>query len=212
MSSGIRATVAFGDPAGCPVARFSAATDTVIDGVSTSVASGPDGPAVTEFLAEAAEPPEEVAAESVFSYGTEDIYRVTHAGACPCTCLGQFGCPIHRYAVEDGALTVVFHAEGFEQLQAVMGELREQYSVDVQRLLQPPLSGNPEERVFVNRGKLTDRQLEVLLTAYQQGYFERPKSANATEIADELGVSRSTFTEHLAAAQRKLFEDVLDGV
>ena len=65
--------------------------------------------------------------------------------------------------------------------------------------------------MFVNRGKLTDRQREVLQTAYKMGYFERPKRANATEIAAELDISQSTFTEHLVTAQRKILEDVLEG-
>jgi len=42
------------------------------------------------------------------------------------------------------------------------------------------------------------------------GYFERPKRANATEIAADLGIAQSTFTEHLMAAQRKLLRDVLE--
>jgi len=93
----------------------------------------------------------------------------------------------------------------------MMAALRDQYpSVDVQRLLQPPLDGSPEDRVFVNRGKLTDRQLEVLRVAYEMGYFERPKRANATEIAESLGIAQSTFTEHLVAAQRKLLGDLLE--
>jgi predicted DNA binding protein len=42
------------------------------------------------------------------------------------------------------------------------------------------------------------------------GYFERPKEANATEVAEALGIAQSTFTEHLMAAQRKLLDDVLE--
>ena len=92
-----------------------------------------------------------------------------------------------------------------------MATLRERFpSVDVQRLLQPPLEGTPEEQVFVNRGRLTDRQREVLQIAFERGYFERPRRANATELAAELDISGSTFTEHLVAAQRKILDDVLD--
>lgn len=218
MSSGIRATVAFGGPADCPVARFSSATSTTVDSVSTSVAA--EEPPVTEFLVDAdAAPPTETNSEQclepepVFSYGTAELYRVTHGEDCPCACLGEFGCPIHRYTAENGELTVVFHAEGFDQLQELMATLRERYpDVDVQRLLQPPLSGSPDDRVFINRGKLTDRQLEVLRKAYEEGYFEQPKRANATELAEQLGISQSTVTEHLVTAQKKLLEDILDGV
>ncbi|WP_049981202.1 helix-turn-helix domain-containing protein [Halolamina rubra] len=229
MSSGIRATVTFDTPAGCSVARFSAAADAEIDSVATSVATS--GAAVTEFLVDDASRPESGAdavdgspsqcsgeqvepvadAEPVFSYGSADVYRVEHAGDCPCTCLGQFDCPIHRFLASPTELTVVFHAETFEQLQDVTAALRERFpSMDVQQLLQPPLSGSPEDRRFVNCGKLTDRQQEVLRTAYDRGYFERPRGANATELAAELGISQSTFAEHLTAAQRKLFGDVFD--
>ncbi len=212
MSSGIRATVAFDDPSCCPIARASTATEGPIDQVSTSI-SKPDGPgAVTEFLADST-PPETVDATPTFGYGAATLYRIAHTGTqrCPCEVLGQHGCPVHRYVADNGRLTLVFHAADFETLQTVVGDLRESYPpVDVQRLLQPPLEGTPEERVFVNRGKLTDRQLEVLESAYEMGYFERPKRANATEVAEHLGIAQSTFTEHLMAAQRKLLADVLE--
>jgi DNA-binding CsgD family transcriptional regulator len=207
MSTGIRATVTFESPASCPVARFSTTADAEIDSVATSVSS--DGAPVTEFLVDGDRSIS--GAEPMFSYGSADVYRVEHAGDCPCTCLGEFGCPVHRFLADGGELTVVFHAERFEQLQEVMATLRDRFpSADVQQLLQPPLSGSPDDRRFVNRGKLTDRQLEVLRTAYREGYFERPRRANATELAEELGISQSTFTEHLVAAQGKLFEDVFD--
>lgn len=210
MSSGIRATVKFTDPDGCPIARRSESATGAIDQTSTSVALQGAAGSVTEFLV----PGDDDGEDAVFSYGTATVFRTVHEGdvTCPCECLGQFGCPVHRYVADDGDLTLVFHAADFGQLQEAMGELGERFEdVDVQRLLHPPLEGPPEERVFVNRGKLTDRQREVLETAYRMGYFERPKRANATEIAAELDITQSTFTEHLVTAQRKILEDVLEG-
>ncbi|MFU8869733.1 helix-turn-helix domain-containing protein [Natronococcus sp.] len=212
MSSGIRATVKVDSPEACPIARFSRETGTTIDQVSTSVSCGSEG-ATTEFLADVDVEFDGGVSGPVFSYGTTNLYRCSHDGEaeCPCECLGAYDCPVHRYRATDGDVTVVFHAADFDQLQAVMNEFRERYpGVDVQSLLQPPLSGTPEERIFVNRGKLTDRQYEVLETAYEMGYFERPKKANATEVAETLGITQSTFTEHLGAAQRKLLGDVLE--
>lgn len=211
MTSGIRATVAFSDPGDCPIAAASAEAETVIDQVSTSVSLPDSEGSVSEFLA--GDLPDSPEVTPTFSYGDRTLYRIDHDGeeCCPCECVGRFDCPIHRLVADGGTLTLVFHAADFETLQAVVGELRERYPpVDVQRLLQPPLEGTPEDRVFVNRGRLTDRQLEVLETAYQMGYFERPKAANATEIADKLGIAQSTFTEHLMAAQRKLLDDALE--
>jgi predicted DNA binding protein len=183
--------------------------------VSTNVTL-PDANSVTEFIAPSSLDQQDISdtdIDAVFSYGESTVYRTVHESPadCPCETVGSFDCPVHRYVADEGTLTLVFHAPNFESLQSIMATLREQYpSVDVQRLLQPPLDGSPEDRVFVNRGKLTDRQLEVLTVAYDRGYFERPKQANATEIAESLGIAQSTFTEHLVAAQRKLLGDLLE--
>ncbi len=212
MSDGIRATVSFVDPGECPIAAASQSVDERIEQVSTSVSLSTGEGSVSEFLAPGTIE-ENSRIEPIFSYGETTLYRTDHSppATCPCETLGEFGCPVHRYAAEDGTLTLVFHAPDFGTLQAIMNRFREQYPpVDVQRLLQPPLEGSPEDRVFVNRGKLTDRQLEVLTVAYDMGYFRRPKGANATEIAESLGIAQSTFTEHLVAAQRKILADLLE--
>lgn len=210
MCPGVRATVRFTDPGDCPLAACSSGLDAPIEQVSRS-ASPPDGPGtVTEFLAPAGIEHEHV--EPIFDYGSRSVYRVDHdAERCPSTSLGQHSCPVHRTVANDGDLTLVFHVPSFDQLQALMGELRDRHGpVDVRRLLQPPVAETPDQQVFVNRGKLTDRQREVLVAAYEMGYFERPKGANASELADELGIAQSTFTEHLVTAQRKLLEDILE--
>lgn len=212
MPAGIRATVSFSNPGDCPIAACSGETGTAIEQVSTSAALPDSEGSVTEFLTIAGVP-EDVDARPIFSYGERTLYRTDHDGdeRCPCECVGQFGCPVHRHRAREGKLTLVFHAEDFETLQDVVSALRDRYGpIDVERLLQPPFEGTPEERVFVDRAQLTARQVEALQTAYERGYFERPKGANATEVADELGITQSTFTEHLMNAQRKLLGQVLD--
>jgi predicted DNA binding protein len=42
------------------------------------------------------------------------------------------------------------------------------------------------------------------------GYFEHPKGANAGEVAEALAITTATFSEHLSAAQSKLFDAILD--
>lgn len=213
MPPGIRATVAFSLPDVCPIASVSAATDTVIDSVSTSVAVGPESDGVTEFVVDVTSPPEDVPAELAFSYGDKHVFRLDHDGSadCPCECLGEFGCPTHRYVARRGTLELVFHAADYEELQAVIAELRERFpDADVKRLVRSPTGEAERDAVFVDRGRLTDRQREVLRTAYEMGYFERPRRANATDVADALGINQSTFSEHMVAAQTKLLGDVFE--
>ena len=53
---------------------------------------------------------------------------------------------------------------------------------------------------------LTDRQREVLLTAYRTGFFESPRETTGAELAALLDISQPTLTHHLREAQRRLFE------
>ncbi|PHQ39682.1 hypothetical protein DJ69_04790 [Halorubrum persicum] len=52
--------------------------------------------------------------------------------------------------------------------------------------------------------QLTERQRAALIRAYTSGYLEWPHETNGEEIADSMGVTRSTFHQHLRAAQRKI--------
>ena len=57
---------------------------------------------------------------------------------------------------------------------------------------------------------LTDRQREVLRSAYDHGFFESPRATTGVELADLLGVSQPTVTHHLREAQRRLFDTLFE--
>lgn len=212
MSAGIRATVEFPGPDLCPL--FSAATDadTGIRDVAHSICSTASDASVTEFTI--AETVEDSRFTSVFTHGETNRYRFDRSepAGCPCECLGAFGLPVSQYTIGNGRLTIVFYAADYDELQEVIGVLREQFpNIDIKRLIQSPTDIHEPDLVSVDRGRLTDRQREVLQTAQTMGYFERPRGANATEIAEALGIDGSTFSEHLAAAQRKVLTDLFEG-
>ncbi|MFW5935430.1 MAG: bacterio-opsin activator domain-containing protein, partial [Halolamina sp.] len=58
--------------------------------------------------------------------------------------------------------------------------------------------------------RLTDRQLEVLETAYYSGFFETPRGVTGEEVADSLGISPQAFYQHVRTVQRKLFAALID--
>jgi len=51
---------------------------------------------------------------------------------------------------------------------------------------------------------LTERQREVLRTAYEMGYCDVPRGASSEEVAAELDVGASTVAEPLQRAERNL--------
>lgn len=58
--------------------------------------------------------------------------------------------------------------------------------------------------------ELTDRQREILQVAYFSGYFEDPRETTGAELAEQLGINRSTFHRTLRAAERASFAAMLD--
>jgi len=52
--------------------------------------------------------------------------------------------------------------------------------------------------------ELTDRQREVIRTAYESGYYEVPRETTTEAVAAELDVDPSTVAEHLQRAERNL--------
>ncbi|MFO7834987.1 MAG: bacterio-opsin activator domain-containing protein, partial [Halohasta sp.] len=58
--------------------------------------------------------------------------------------------------------------------------------------------------------QLTERQQEVLRTAYYARFFEWPRETNAGELADILGIAQPTVSRHLRTAERELFSMVYD--
>ena len=53
--------------------------------------------------------------------------------------------------------------------------------------------------------RLTERQLEVVQTAYHAGYFEDPRAYSGEAVADVLDISPAAFYRHVRTVQRKLF-------
>ena len=56
---------------------------------------------------------------------------------------------------------------------------------------------------------LTERQLEVIQTAYDVGFYEIPREASTKDVAAELGLNAATVSEHLQRAERNILTQEL---
>lgn len=212
MASGIRAELSFEDTQTCRVARLTDEAGLDTESVSRSVA--PDTGRVTEEFA--VEGNGGIVAEDVqqvFSYGSRSIYRFTRdeKEECPCETVEEFGSPVVDVHTENGSLQLAVHVDDMDELQSVVSDVRTRFpEVSIDRLVRSQPEGDTADLVLVDRGELTPRQREVIETAHVMGYFEHPKGANAGEVAEELGITTSTFTEHLSAAQSKILTAILE--
>jgi len=56
---------------------------------------------------------------------------------------------------------------------------------------------------------LTERQREVVRTAYSMGYYEVPRSSSTEDVAERVGLDPSTVAEHLQRAEQNLLGEIL---
>ena len=207
MSAGIRAELAFENPEACTIAGL---LDGDAEAASISWSVAPETGTITEEFAVDGDHEVDTASE-VFSYGNRSIYRFQreHGGCCPCETVQEFDVPVRDIRTVEGSLHMAIHVEDMAELREIVVGVRSEFpDVQIVRLVHARESGDGD-LVLVDRGELTTRQREVLETAHELGYFDHPKGANAGEVADELGITTSTFTEHLSAAQSKLLTSIL---
>ncbi|WP_122090878.1 bacterio-opsin activator domain-containing protein [Halalkalicoccus subterraneus] len=57
---------------------------------------------------------------------------------------------------------------------------------------------------------VTERQLEVIQTAYYSGFFESPRESTGEDVAETLGISPAAFYQHARTVQRKLFATLFE--
>jgi len=208
-TSGLQVAMSVAAPEGCPAGEISTETGNEVSDVAWNAAVG-DGPVTEEFTAEANLDRADVT--PVFETRTETRYRFERErdGTCVCEAVERRDCPLQDVRAENGRLVLTFYAPDVEVVRSLVADLRERYG-DIQlRHLCRSGDVDNENLVLVDRNRLTDRQHEVIETAYEMGYFEHPRRTNGSEIADALDISLSTFTEHLAIAQSKVLDALVE--
>lgn len=207
--SGIHVQLSVRDAGACPISSASADLEIESVAVGRRTDAGVVGEATVVDGAESA--PDPPLGEAVFSDGSRAVYRYAHDGGCPCQRVPDHGCPIRRLEAAEGQLHLSFVAPDLETLRSVVADLRSSCgSVCVRRLRRSGPDEDDGSLLLVDRSAFTDRQYEVLETAHEMGYFESPKRARSRDVADELGIAPATFAEHLAAAQTKLLDQLLE--
>lgn len=210
---GVRTELVFEDAEGCPVAGAS----TEVPGPVTDINwTDGDGGTITEQVtapdSDDGSEPEMPGFDPVFDYGTRQVYEFNRKEGEPCICesIEDVLGPVSDVHAADGDLHVTLHASDVAALRDLVADLRDRFgNLSIEYLVRSVDGEDGAELVPVDLRKLTDRQREVLATAHEMGYFEYPRDANAEAVADELDIQPSTFAEHLAAAQRKLLDELL---
>ncbi|GAA0729554.1 helix-turn-helix domain-containing protein [Halorubrum trapanicum] len=127
---------------------------------------------------------------------------------CYCAVFGDFGC-IPKIAGVNGD---TIHIETFlsdrerltdlvEALKAVTEELRLQQLKPIDSTNNSDASS---QTVTLVLDEVTEKQREAVTKAVAAGYYSTPREASLEELADDLGISKSAYSQRLNAVESTL--------
>lgn len=163
-----------------------------------------------ETVVETFEAGENVASCTVVHEGEPELYeaRFTRSAAAR---LLDAGAEARDIEIDAGGVRLVATAPSDTNVRAAVERVRSVYpdaTLVAKRTLDSPADrGRPD--AWTGDVSLTDRQLDALTRAFEEGYFEWPRDATAEEVAAKLGISAATLHYHLRRAERALAESFL---
>ena len=128
--------------------------------------------------------------------------------------IANVGGYIQDARIEEGKYTIRVHLPPSADVRTIVDVVTDAYPaaqmVSRRQTKRQQSSVRQIEETFFER--LTDRQRTVLETAYAKGFFAVPRKCSGEDVAQSLGITTSTFHQHLRKAQRKLLSVTLDDV
>ncbi|WP_101296666.1 bacterio-opsin activator domain-containing protein [Halegenticoccus soli] len=149
----------------------------------------------------------------VAEYDGASVVRVTTPDASIASLVADHGGVLRRASAEGGAGETRIELPQRADVRTVIEAVRGRYpsaELLAQRERERTSARGLEFRNALDDA-LTERQREVLETAYLAGYFEWPRGSTAEEIADSLDISAPTFHEHIRRVQNKLLRAFFEG-
>lgn len=192
----------------CPLAEATRATGTKVEALPPQLRY--DGNVLLQFSAPADEDLAAVLdADDRLRYlhvatgGPRDTFRCLSKHPCVVHELVSTGCIVESLTYEAGRARVDGAVVGRDVLAMVMERAGETVGVTLRQVSVLEREAEPSPGQGAD---LTPKQEACLRAAVEMGYFEIPRAADASDVAEALGISKSAFLERLRRAQRTLFE------
>lgn len=111
---------------------------------------------------------------------------------------------------QDGAKRVRVLALDSQRLTNFFRDLNEDFPVEVisKQTVNVPVSGSPLLRLGGFLPSLSARQQEILLAAWEEGYYEIPRQVTTEELAERFDLNRRTVEDHIRRAEQKLIDEL----
>jgi predicted DNA binding protein len=138
------------------------------------------------------------------------MYEAVLVGDCLVTTLATVGVNIRSAVVSDGHCRVSASLSEGRTKQTLVRHLTGEYP-DIEVAIHRYSTSSPSiSWMELLDESLTDRQRDILATAYYSGFYDQQRKRTGAEIADLLGISQPAFSTQLRAAQRNLLHTIFD--
>jgi predicted DNA binding protein len=109
----------------------------------------------------------------------------------------------------DTPIQVVLEVPDQESLVSVLELISDAgVAAQTEQITRP--EADQEMTVAIDLGMLTAKQRETLALALEEGYYERPREADLSTLADRLSITKSAVSQRLRTAEIKLVESALE--
>lgn len=58
---------------------------------------------------------------------------------------------------------------------------------------------------------LTEKQREVMVAAYKNGYYDYPKKISSKALSQKISISKPTLLQHMRKAERRMLQEIMTG-
>ncbi|WP_293028967.1 bacterio-opsin activator domain-containing protein [Natronococcus sp.] len=146
--------------------------------------------------------------ETLRSEDGECEFEASVTGRTLASYVVENGGVVRSLTATDEATTLVVDLPAADSARTFVETVREEYShTDLvsRRTRNRPVTTREDLRDALGE-RFTDRQREVLETAYRSGFFESPRVRTGRELSEALDIAQPTFSHPLREAQRRLCE------
>ena len=156
----------------------------------------------------AADYPHIVSVEALSEYDGETLFEFVVTDDSLPGVLAERGVRIDAMGVDDGVASLDLELPTEGDVRAIVELLKERYpntEIVAQRRQEEPPS---TRHAFVGeiKRRLTERQLTALRKAHVSGFYEWNRTVTGDSLAESMDIGRSTYHQHLRAAEKKLVD------
>lgn len=149
-------------------------------------------------------------ARLIRSNETGGVLELALTGSSPLLIVTDRGGTVTDLSVENGQATLTCELAPDADLRAIHDRLYDDFGVELRRKQEHTATTTGLDHTDFLDDQLTQKQRDVIRTAYHAGYFEWPRGSTAEDLAESMDISSPTLHNHLRRAQQNILDEILD--